>query len=266
MVRGLTVTFGGVVAVDDIDLDLREGGILAVVGPNGAGKSTVLNAVSGVVRRRASVLESDGRDLRSLSPARIARLGFGRGFQHPRLLASRTVVQNLVLAGIAAQGGAGMLRRLVAYRSTSRLDGNMEARARELAERLGLTPYLSAAAGSVAYGVQKKIDLARALMLRPRVLLLDEPFSGLGPADADAIAEELATMPGQECDCVLLVEHNLRLVRRVAHRVIALETGRVLVEGPTEEVMSSREFVDTLQGMGVTRGLEVPASTGMSEP
>jgi branched-chain amino acid transport system ATP-binding protein len=247
-VRRMSVHFGGVAALDGFDLEVHPGEIVAIVGGNGAGKSTLLNAICGVVRRSADVLELDGVDLRAVRPAAVATLGVGRTFQHPRLLQRQTVLANLVLAGVVRE--FGMARRLLGYRRSRRAEDNVRGRAEMLSESLGLRDDLARTAGSIAYGVQKKVEIARALMTQPRLLLLDEPSSGLDPEEAMGLAHELPTILANETTSLVLVEHNLRLVRSVAQRVVVLETGRLTQEGGVVEVMDSDAFVAALQGTG----------------
>jgi branched-chain amino acid transport system ATP-binding protein len=251
--QGLTVEFGGVHALDNVGLQMETGQIVGVVGANGAGKTTLLNAIGALVPRRVSVLEVCGHDVRSIKGSAMVTVGIGRSFQSPRLLEARSVLDNLVLAGIA--GRHGVLSWLTKLTATRRLVCELEARALELVQRFQVERHLHDAAGSIPYGAQKKIDIARALMTRPQLLLLDEPTSGLDPDDSVEVGNQLRDLLPNDCTGIVLVEHNLNLIRRTADTVVLLDAGRLIMAGATDEVMESVEFRASLQGTaGARRG------------
>jgi branched-chain amino acid transport system ATP-binding protein len=238
--RGLTRDFRGFRAVDSVDLDIAEGTVHALVGPNGAGKTTLFNLLTGFLAPTAGRIELGGRDITGLPPERIARLGVARSFQITSLFPQQTALAHVELA---LQGATQLGWRF--WRSEKLLRRFTE-RSRELLDLVGLGDAADLPAGSLAYGRKRALELAIALALDPKLLLLDEPTAGMGMEDVDRTVELIATVKAGRT--VVMVEHNMTVVGRLADQVTVLQAGRVLVEGGYAEVRADPRVVAAYLG------------------
>jgi branched-chain amino acid transport system ATP-binding protein len=236
--RGLTRDFRGFRAVDQVDLDVAEGAVHALVGPNGAGKTTLFHMLTGFVRPSAGRVEVAGRDVTGLPPERVARLGVARSFQITSLFSWLTAIEHVELA-LQRDGGWRFWR-------SDKLLRRHAQRARELLDLVGLSEHAETTAGSLAYGRKRALELALALALEPSVLLLDEPTAGMGVEDVDRTVELIGRV--REGRTVLLVEHNMSVVGALADRVTVLQAGRVLVEGSYDEVRADERVITAYLG------------------
>ncbi|GAA2690837.1 ABC transporter ATP-binding protein [Streptomyces aculeolatus] len=225
---GLTRRFGSLTAVDDVSLDLPVGARHALIGPNGAGKTTLLNLIAGTERPDQGAITFLGRDVTRTAPARRSRLGVARSFQQPTAIPDLTVLDNVLLASWRHHP-----ERRGAWRRAARRGRRAAAAADRLAD-VGLAGVADRPAGSLSHGQRRLLDLAAALVARPRVLLLDEPAAGLTDRDVVLLLDVLGAL--DDDIAVLLVEHNTEVVARLARTVTVLVTGRVLASGPVREV------------------------------
>lgn len=239
-VRGVSRAFGGVRAVEDVSLMVRPGEIMALIGPNGAGKTTLLNVLSGVIRPDSGQVIFDGCRTDVLPPHRVARLGLARTFQNLRLFPTLSVLENV--AAVLAHRGAGV-RGLLRPASEPAL----QEAARTLLRRVGLDEVRDAAPRSLPYGLQRQLEIARALALAPRMLLLDEPAAGLTHAEVDAVVRLVRALR-DEGRTVLLIEHHMGVVRALADRVAVLDHGQVIALGPLEQVAADPRVVEAYLG------------------
>jgi branched-chain amino acid transport system ATP-binding protein len=229
--RGLSKAFGGVVAVADVTVAVGAGELLGIVGANGAGKTTFLNLITGYVRPDQGRVFYQGRDITGRRPREMARLGLARSFQVPQVYRGLTVMENVLLA-LAAQRGAsyGCWRPL---RTAEREDAALA-----LLDAFGLRAEASRLTSELPEGGLKLLDVALALALRPRVLLLDEPTSGVSTRDKFAVMETLTRVLRQEQVTVLFVEHDMDVVTRYAERVLAFVEGRIVADGAPQAVLA----------------------------
>jgi ABC-type branched-subunit amino acid transport system ATPase component len=258
-VRALSVAFGGLRALTDVTASVSADHIVAVIGPNGAGKTTLLNAICGLVPKAKGEVRHYGKDVTNAPPTTIARTGVGRSFQDPRLIDSLSVLEN-VLCGAHATIGYSLADQVFRRRKVSKREGQARAEAMELLDRFGLVHLADVEAGRLAYGPRKMVDIIRATIPRPSILLLDEPSSGLDRAERARIANMMQTIHGEFHIPMIVVEHHMDLVRAVTHRVLGLASGAVALEGPTERVLDSAEFRATMMGDTSGRDQKVAAS------
>jgi branched-chain amino acid transport system ATP-binding protein len=230
--RGITRRYGGLAAVDDVDIEVASGEVVALIGPNGAGKTTLFSCLTGTERPDAGQVLLDGVELTGLSADQVARRGVGRTFQRLALFSSLPVRDNLRI-GAESRRGRYLARGLLGLGDA---DGaKQEQRVAEVADLLGLTDVLDQVAGALPTGTQRLVELGRALCRDPQVLLLDEPASGLDTGETRHLQAVLRDLAAQGM-AVLLVEHDLDLVMRTADRVYAMAAGRVLASGTADEV------------------------------
>jgi branched-chain amino acid transport system ATP-binding protein len=246
-VRAVSVAFGGLAALTDVSASVDPDHIVAVVGPNGAGKTTLLNAICGLVRKSGGEVRHYGTDVTNAHPSRIARCGVGRSFQDPRLIDSVSVVEN-VLCGAHATIGYSLADQVVRRLKVGVRERRAKADAKELLDLCGLAHLADVEAGRLAYGPRKMVDIVRATVSRPSVLLLDEPSSGLDVAERARVQDMLLVIHNEFRIPMLVVEHHMDLVRAVAHRVLGLVSGAVALTGPTDIVLDSEEFRATMTG------------------
>jgi len=243
-VRDLSLRFGGVRALRGLDLALAEDETVAVIGPNGSGKTSLFNCVSGAYRPTSGAIRFRGESLLGLSPDRVARRGIARTFQNLRLFLALPVIDNLLL-------GRHLHFRKNLFAAALRLRGEEirhRERCEEIIEFLDLEEHRKMRAGDCPYGVQKRVELGRALAAEPRLLLLDEPASGLTAEEKEEVAYWLHEARGRFRLTLLFVEHDLRFASRLATRMVALDRGEKIAEGTPEEVQRRPEVARAYLG------------------
>jgi branched-chain amino acid transport system ATP-binding protein len=240
--RSLSKDFRGFRAVDSVDLTVPAGSVHALVGPNGAGKTTLFNLLTGFLRPSAGRIEVAGADVTGEPPERVARRGVARSFQITSLFEQLSAREHVELA-LAGQDGLGWR-----FWRSDRLLGRFRAAALELLDRVGLADAADEPAGTLPYGRKRALELALALALDPKVLLLDEPTAGMGAEDVTRTVALVRQV--REGRTVVLVEHNMSVVADLADRVTVLQAGKVLVEGPYEEVRRDARVVEAYLGAG----------------
>jgi branched-chain amino acid transport system ATP-binding protein len=231
-VEKLFINFGGIKALTNVDLSVKENEILAVIGPNGSGKTTLFNCISGVYHPSAGTITFKGENLVGLSPDKIAQRGIARTFQNLRLFMHMTALDNLML-GRHLKMRKNPLNALFRVR-TEELKHRLIAE--EIIEFLDLQAFRQARVADCPYGVQKRVELGRAMAAEPALLLLDEPIAGLTSEEKEEFAYRITEIRGRFKTTIMLVEHDLRMASRLADRMIAFESGLKLAEGTPEEV------------------------------
>lgn len=255
VVRDLTMKFGGVVAIDSITFSVQSGEIVALIGPNGAGKSTVFNAISRLYNVAGGSISFNDQDITHLGAHHIANLGIARTFQNTELFDHSTVLQNL-LVGRHNKRCCNMFQHLFFTPAVRREEIEHRERVEELIDFFDLQAYRHAPITSLPYGTRKVVEIARAVASEPTLLLLDEPVSGLSAEEARDMAFWIDDLKKEMSISILIVEHNMALVSRVADRVIAMVEGKVLASGSALEVQQHPDVIDVYLG-GESPGDEV---------
>ena len=246
-IDGLTKTFKGLHAVEGYRLRLRAGEILGIIGPNGAGKSTVFNLLTGHLRPTGGTIRFRGQDITRQPPERIARLGIGRTFQNIRLFPGMTVLENVVCAR-QLNDRSSLAATLLSWPTIGRTEQRLVKLAREELGLFGLEERASAPATSLPYGDQRRLEIVRALALKPVLLLLDEPTAGMNSQESLRVLELIRRIREQYRLTIILVEHNMPLVMRLCERLQVLNYGQIIAEGTPEQVRADPRVVESYLG------------------
>lgn len=234
-VAALDKHFGGLYALRNVSFTVSRGEIVGVLGPNGAGKTTLYNLLTGFIPADSGRIAFEGRALRGLAAHRIARLGISRTFQLCRPFVGMTVLENIVVGALGAPHEDGSA---------------LESRARGLLESVGLAGKANLAVETLSYGDQRRLEIARALAAQPKLLLLDEPFAGLGSGEIADLSSLIRRLHAEQGLTVMLIEHKLREFMRLVQRVIVLDFGEVIAQGRPEEVVRHPAVIEAYIGRG----------------
>jgi branched-chain amino acid transport system ATP-binding protein len=248
-VSGLTMRFGGIVALEGVSFSVSSGQIVGLIGPNGAGKTTIFNCLSRLYRPSAGDIRFEGRSLLTLPPHGIAAVGIGRTFQNLALFRSMSVLDN-VIVGAHATGTSGMLGSAFLFPAVRREERRLRSAALEMLSFVQLDATADRPIGSLPFGTQKRVELARALASSPRLLLLDEPAGGLNHEEVAELGLLICAIRDQLRINVVVVEHHMSFVMSVSDKVVALDFGRVIAAGTPAEVRADPSVIRSYLGQG----------------
>ncbi|NYT84855.1 ABC transporter ATP-binding protein [Pollutimonas harenae] len=240
-VENIRKAFGGVVATNDLTMHFPKDSLTAVIGPNGAGKTTFFNQISGALRPDSGRILLEGKDIVGLPPTEIVRLGIGRAFQVSRLFKSMTVEESLRGALLSPLGKSLRMTGRFPLKET-------RDRAYEVMDQLGLTQSANIISGNLSHGDQKLLDMALALVLQPKVLLLDEPVAGMGPEEREQMIETVFALWKKGGLTLILIEHDMEIVFRISQHIYVLSYGRLLAQGTADEVRHNPQVIEAYLG------------------
>jgi branched-chain amino acid transport system ATP-binding protein len=245
--KNITLSFGGLMALGDVSFEVNKGEVFSIIGPNGAGKTTIFNALSRFYNLDEGAILLKGKDISKISPSAVAEQGIARTFQNIELFGNMTVLQNLLL-GRHRQRRTSLLAESFFFRSVQRQEMESRLKVEEIIDFLDLQEYREQVIANLPYGVQKTVELGRALAMEPEILLLDEPSSGLTAEETEELSFWILDIKEEFGITILVVEHNIGLVKSLSDKILAMSFGVVLTTGTPDEVMNHPEVISAYLG------------------
>ncbi|OJU92678.1 MAG: ABC transporter ATP-binding protein [Shinella sp. 65-6] len=241
-VRNVSLSFKGVKAISDLSFRVEGKEICALIGPNGAGKSSLLNIINGVYVPDSGEIVFEGEHFQRMRPGDAARRGIGRGFQNNALFSGMSVIDN-VIAGLSRHSKVALVEEMFRLPRARREESDFRERAHAVLHLFDLEKHANTPVGMLPYGVQKKVEMARAIVAEPRLLLLDEPLAGMNAGEKQEIAAVIQRLNAELKLTVVLIEHDVGIVLKLAHHVVVLDYGRKLADGPPEAIRDNKDVI-----------------------
>ncbi|QQE74940.1 ABC transporter ATP-binding protein [Brevibacillus composti] len=249
--NGLTKRFGGLVANQDVTVQIEQGTITAVIGPNGAGKTTFFNMVTGFYEPDEGDVLLDGKSIKGLRPDQIAERGITRTFQNIRLFKQMTALEN-VMVGTHSRLSAGVLGIMFNTKRVREEEERAKVEAYQLMEYVGIADIANEAAGGLPYGLQRRLEIARALATNPKIILLDEPAAGMNPRETVEMTEFIRKLKSELGLTIILIEHDMKLVMGLSEYIHVLDYGRKIAEGTPEQIRNNPNVIEAYLGKSAT--------------
>ncbi len=246
-VNNLSISFGGLRAVDNFNVTIEKGELYGLIGPNGAGKTTVFNLLTGVYKPNEGIIRLDGEDITRKSTIEINHAGIARTFQNIRLFKNMSVLDN-VKVGLSERFKYSSLEGILHLGKYSKVEKEMDAEALRLLKVFDLDKEMEVLASNLPYGKQRKLEIARAMATNPKLLLLDEPAAGMNPNETGELMDTIALVRREFDMTILLIEHDMKLVSGICEKLTVLNFGRVLCQGETKEVLANPEVITAYLG------------------
>ncbi len=245
--KGISVQFGGLLAVNSVDFNIPKQSVVSLIGPNGAGKTTFFNVLTGLYKPSAGSITYDGRDITDLPPHKIAEAGIARTFQNIRLFGLMTAQENLLVA-MHSHLKSGITSTILRTPKQRREEQEAEERAQEILDFAGVGKWTHEFARNLSYGDQRRLEVARALALQPKVLLLDEPTAGMNPQESQVFIDFVRRLVKERDISIMLIEHDMKVVMSVSERITVLDQGEKIAEGTPDQIKNNARVVEAYLG------------------
>ena len=245
--KSVSVAFGGLLAVNSVDFNIPERSVVSLIGPNGAGKTTFFNVLTGLYKPSAGSIEYNGRDITDLPPHKIASIGIARTFQNIRLFGLMTAQENLLVA-MHSRLKSGITSTILRTPKQRREELAAEAKAQEILDFVGIGKWTYEFARNLSYGDQRRLEVARALALEPKVLLLDEPTAGMNPQESQVFVDFVRKLVKERDLSIMLIEHDMKVVMSVSERITVLDQGEKIAEGTPDQIKNNPRVVEAYLG------------------